>query len=113
MTTLNTTTKSSVNTISGKQPEVYLTLVVNCRLHKMELTTGSDNSVVGSSMIKMLGSPRLHGWPTLTAYDGYSLSVLGAISVLLTFIGVQQQPSWSSSVLINQNFSNVAAWLHF
>ena len=84
--------KSSVDTVgSGKLPAVFVTVNVNNLALRMELDTGSDNSVVGSKVWKELGSPGLHGGPSLTAYGGYSLPVSGAMSVSVTFKGVQRQ----------------------
>jgi hypothetical protein len=70
---------------------VFVSVEVNGLSLRMELDTGSDNSVVGSKVWEELGSPKLHGGPSLTAYGGYSLPVLGAMNVSVTFKGVQQQ----------------------
>lgn len=47
---------------------MHVTLLLKIRELLNELDTGFDNSFVGSSMLEKLGSPRLHGGPTLTAY---------------------------------------------
>lgn len=57
----------------------------------MELNTCTENSVVGSNVWKKLYSARINGRPTLKAYGGNSLPVLGAKGVFVTFKIVQHQ----------------------
>lgn len=64
---------------------------VNGLEFKIELITGSENSVVGSSVWEKLGYPRLHGGPTRTAYSDCSLYVYRTISVSVIIKGIQQQ----------------------
>ena len=60
---------------------LQVTITVNNQQLKMELETGSAYTVVDKQIWKLIGSPALAKAPSLTAYGGYPLLVLGQAEV--------------------------------
>ena len=65
----------------------HATLSVMGQQLKMELDTGSAYTVISEYTWHSIGSPALNPAPTLTAYGGFPLSVLGQAEVTVQFHG--------------------------
>ena len=78
----------TVNAIGDRtEPARHATLTVQGRQLQMELDTGSAHFVVDERVWKTLGSPKLTNAPSLTAYGGFSLSVMRQANVEVRFQG--------------------------
>ena len=73
---------ATIKAIGGRPDSArQVTITVNNQQLKMELDTGSSSTVVDKQIWKLIGFPALAKAPSLTAYGGYPLLVLGQAEV--------------------------------